>query len=103
VIRTPAPNDVSWDVNVRVAGGPPSAPTGDQGDVLELETPGIDRIVFNPTGPDTGNIVIDENANNVYDAGLVDSIITIGPFTFVCAIPGGPTITFNSSPGGVEQ
>src|SRR5688572_29573241 len=84
VIRTPAPNDSEWDVNVRVAGGPPSAVTGDQGDVVLLETPGFDNIVYTPTGSDTGTLVVDENDNGIYDALLLDSIITIGPFTFIC-------------------
>ena len=57
VIRAPAPNDADWDVNVRVAGGPPSIGEPNEGDRLVLETPGVDSVVFNPTGPDTGSIV----------------------------------------------
>ena len=85
---------------MQVAGGPPSAPTGDQGDVLELETPGFDSIVYTATGPDTGNIVIDEDGNLVYTEASTDSRVAFGPFTFVC--PGPPIFTFISSPGGVE-
>ncbi len=104
VIRAPAPNDADWDVNVRVAGGPPSIGETNDGDRLVLETPGTDSIVFTPTGPDTGNLVLDIDGNLVYDEGGTDSIITFGPFVFVCDDPVGEPIEFTylSSPGGVE-
>jgi hypothetical protein len=105
VVRAPAPNLVDWDVHVRIAGGPPSAVTGDQGDVVEFETPGTNTVIFTPTGSDTGTLLLDENANGLYDVALGDSLITIGPFVFICDDPPGPPIefTYNSSPGGAEE
>jgi Ca2+-binding RTX toxin-like protein len=99
VIRTPAPNDAFWDVDVQVAGGPPSIGEVNDGDRLVLETPGFDSIVYTPTGPDTGNLVIDENGDLVYTEAGPDSRITFGPFTMVCPVYG---FTYVSSPGGVE-
>jgi Ca2+-binding RTX toxin-like protein len=103
VIRTAAPNEASWDVNVRVAGGSPSIGAPLEADRLVLETPnnagGFDDVVFNPTGADTGNLVMDENANGVYDAGGTDSIITFGSFIFDCP---PAAFTYTSTAGGVE-
>jgi len=99
VLRTPAPNDADWDVDVQVAGGPPSIGELNEGDRLVLETPNEDSIVFNPTGPDTGNIVVDEDADLAYTEGSTDSRVAFGPFTFVCP---DVEFTYVSSPGGVE-
>ncbi|MDX1926571.1 MAG: dockerin type I domain-containing protein [Pirellulaceae bacterium] len=103
VIRASAPNEAPWDVNVRVAGGSPSIGAPAEADRLVLETPnnagGFDDVIFNPTGADTGNMVIDENANGVYDAGGTDSIITFGSFIFDCQ---PAAFTYTSTAGGVE-
>lgn len=96
VIRMPAPNLVNWSMDVKVAGGTPAAVTGDQGDVLELETLGTSPVVFTPTGADAGTILVDTNANGSFQAG--DTRITMGQFFNAC-----PPINYNSSPGGVEQ
>ena len=88
VVRTPAPNQAEWDVDVFVAGGPPSA-----SDKLILETPGTDTVIYQPTGSDTGVLTIDEPVN--------DSTINISPFTVF--FPGPPTVFYQSSPGGVEE
>jgi hypothetical protein len=40
VIRGPAPNHAAWDMQFTIIGGPASSITGDQGDVLAIETPG---------------------------------------------------------------
>jgi hypothetical protein len=95
VLRTPAPNGAPWSMNVRVAGGPPASPTGDQGDVLELETPGSDSVFFTPTGPESGVILVDENGNATFEAG--DTQILIGQFFDAC-----PPLNYDSSPGGIE-
>ncbi len=54
VIRTAAPNEAAWDVNVRVAGGSPAIGGSPEADRLVLETPnvanGFDSVV-SPTGP----------------------------------------------------
>jgi len=50
VLREPAPNNAVWNVDLTIAGGPPAAPTGDSGDVFEMETPGTQSVVFIPTG-----------------------------------------------------
>jgi hypothetical protein len=88
VLRTPAPNNAVWDVNVFIAGGPPAAPTGvgQQGNVFELETPGTQTVTYSPTGIDTATI----------DVVTLSSVITIAPFT-------SPVGGLPSSPGGVQQ
>ncbi|MCI0360198.1 MAG: hypothetical protein L0211_17105 [Planctomycetaceae bacterium] len=102
VVRTPAPNDADWDVNVRVAGGPPSIGETNEADRLVLETPGVDLVEFRPTGPDTGRLVINEDGVADYQAGGTDSIITFGPFVFECVVDEEIIFTYLSSPGGVE-
>ncbi|MCU0878232.1 MAG: Ig-like domain-containing protein, partial [Pirellulaceae bacterium] len=99
VIRTPAPNNAEWDVDVYVAGGPPSDGANNEGDRLVVETPGTQTVVYTPTGSDTGTIDIDTN-----NGGVLDSLITIGPFVFICDDPVGDPIefTYTSSDGGVE-
>ncbi len=103
VVRASAPNEAAWDVNVRIAGGPPAIGTTPEADRLVLETPnglgGFDDVVFNPTGADTGNLIIDEDANGVYDAAGTDSIITLASFVFDCP---PANVTYTSTPGGVE-
>src|SRR4029079_7017808 len=89
-------------MDVRVAGGPPSAVTGDQGDVLELETPGHNNVLYTPTGCDSGVVVMYMGVlNDLFDPG--DTRITMG--TFINACPSSPTAQdgYNSSPGGIEQ
>jgi hypothetical protein len=93
VLRTPAPNLAAWNVNVFIAGGLPSAVTGDQGDVFELETPGTNGVRYTPTGSDTGVIALDTNNNATFD-----TTITLGAFGPVCA-----PLNYVSSPGGIEQ
>ena len=101
VLRTPAPQRAQWSMDVHVAGGTPSAVTGDQGDVLELETPGNDHVFYTPTGSDSGTILIDEDGDEMFGVG--DTLITMGTFTNAC--PSSPTAQdgYNSSPGGIEQ
>jgi len=92
VLRTPAPNGAEWDVDVTIVGGAPSAATGSQGDVFELETPGNDDVVFTSTGSDTGTFLIDEATN--------DSLISIvSQFTLTMAVHG---VDYVSEQGGVE-
>ncbi len=109
VVREPAPNNAVWNVQLFIAGGTPAAPTGDQGDVLEVETPGAQTVVFTahpaaipvpllPAGvtitPTTGGIdtaIVNDTTNT--------SAIAAAPFTF--AIAG--FFTYTSSPGGIEQ
>lgn len=90
VVRAPAPNGADWDVQLTIAGGPPSAVTGDQGDVFELETPGTgaDTVTFQPTGSDTGNITLDQGTDSVIQLVNTFSIAALG---------------YISSPGGFED
>jgi len=88
VIRTPAPNGAEWNVDVFVAGGPPSA-----SDRLVLETPGDDDVFYTPTGFDSGVVRIDETTN--------DSTVTMGSFDIFW--PGPEDVFYRSSPGGIEQ
>ncbi len=103
VVRAVAPNEAAWDVNLRVAGGSPSIGAAPEADRLVVETPnlagGFDDVVFNPAGFDTGNLVLDENANGVYDAAGTDSLITFAAFVFDCP---PANFTYTSSAGGVE-
>jgi len=64
VIRGPAPNQAAWDMQFTIIGGPASSITGDQGDVLAIETPGLVDVVYTPTGSDTGLLAI-TNTNGV--------------------------------------
>jgi Dockerin type I domain len=88
VLRTPAPNNAVWDVDVLIAGGQAAAPTGvgQQGDVFELETPGTQTVSYSPTGIGTATI----------DIVTLSSVITIASFT-------SPVSGLPSSSGGVEQ
>ncbi len=103
VVRAVAPNEAAWDVNLRIAGGSPSIGAPAEADRLVVETPnllgGFDDVVFNPTGFDTGNLILDENANGVYDAGGTDSLITFAAFVFNCP---PANFVYTSSDGGVE-
>jgi len=105
VIRTRAPNGANWGVHIRVVGGAPSAVTGDQGDVLQIETPfgSNDNAIYTPTGSDTGTVLIDENGNQTHDAGI-DTLIEILAFIpdLVCPPEEGPVLHVFSR-GGVEQ
>jgi hypothetical protein len=67
VIRGPAPNQAAWDMTFTIIGGPPSGITGDQGDVLMVETPGLVDVVYTPTGSDTGTMVITNTLGLVAD------------------------------------
>lgn len=87
VIRTLDPaTGQDWDVDVHVAGGPPSA-----SDTLVLETPGSNRTHYTPTGNDTGNFRLEGSIlgldTNIY---LVDRLV----------IPG---LGYEFSPGGIER
>jgi len=88
VLRVPAPNGAVWDVDVFIAGGPPAAPTGDQGDVFEYETPGTQEIIYTPTGIDSA--IIEDVTNS--------TVITLGSFVDAC-----PPLNYDSSPGGIEE
>lgn len=58
VVRGPAPNQAAWGMELTLIGGPASGITGDQGDVLMIETPGLVDAVYTPTGADTGSLQI---------------------------------------------
>ena len=91
VVRAPAPNQAEWDVDITVAGGPPASATTDQGDTLEFETPGVNNVIFTPTGPETATFVLDQATND-------STISMVATFTFD---PAG--INYISSPGGIEN
>ncbi len=87
VVRAPAPNGAVWNVQLTVAGGTPAAATGDQGDVLEYETPGQQTITYTP-GAIPGTGVINDTT--------LSSSITIAQF--VCPVDG-----LLSSTGSIEK
>ncbi|MFV2069643.1 MAG: beta strand repeat-containing protein, partial [Pirellulales bacterium] len=104
VLRTRAPSEADWDVNVRITGGPPSAETGDQGDVVEVETPGAaaDRVFYTPTSSETGTVLLDEDGDGIYTDASTDSLIQIVS-EFVIDCDGDDVNEYRSSTGGVEQ
>jgi len=69
VLRTPAPNNAVWDVDVTVDGGPPSAGDPAGSDRLVVETPGgaAETAVYTPTASDAGTL----------DLTSLSSLITI--------------------------
>ena len=98
VVRAPAPNRAVWDVDVFVAGGPPSAGDGNggEGDTLVVETPyGDDTATYTPTSPDSGFL------NLATTGGVSYANIIIGQFVADCDGNGVPD--YVSSPGGVEN
>ena len=58
VVRTPAPNNAVWDVDVAVDGGTPSAGDPAGSDRLVVETPGAgaETVVYTPTASDAGTL-----------------------------------------------
>lgn len=102
VLRTRAPNAADWDVDVRVVGGPPSAATGAQGDVVEVETPyAIDSVFWRASGSETGELLLDEDGDGVYSQLSSDSRIQILS-EFLVDCDGDLVNEYRSSPGGVE-
>jgi hypothetical protein len=110
VVREPAPNNAVWNVQLFIACGPPAAVTGDQGDVVELETPGSQTVSYTPS-PTTFTIpplpigvtitVPTPGASDtaVFNDTTNTSVISITPFTLsVLAL-----FNYTSSPGGAEQ
>ncbi|NLF09693.1 MAG: hypothetical protein GX594_17185, partial [Pirellulaceae bacterium] len=102
VVRTEAPNGADWDVHVRIVGGPPSAVTGDQGDVVEVETPGLDSAFYTPTGSETGELLLDTDGDGVYTSASTDTLIEIVS-QFLIDCDGDEIVEYRSSEGGVEQ
>jgi len=108
VVREPAPNSALWDVQVFIAGGTPAAATGDQGDVLAVETPGTQTVIFTPNpaaiAAFVSGIVTVTPTPGINTAILNDTTNTsrIVTATFQVTVTGLGTF-FTSSPGGVEQ
>lgn len=88
VLRAPAPNQAAWNVEVNLVGGSPSAISGDQGDVFVFETPGDSTVVYTPSGPDTGSVLLDQTKSS--------TINLLSSFTI-------PELAYTSSTGGFEQ
>ncbi len=98
--ETGVPVVADWDVDVRVVGGPPSAPTN--GDRLVLQTPGQDTLVYTPNSSETGTLVIDANGDGVYTAASNDSQIQlVSSFQLDCDQNG--VVDYSSSVGGMES
>ncbi len=102
-VQEPAPNSAAWNTQVFVAGGTPSAGTGNVGDQIVLETPGAQNVIYAP----------DENASAipavpgvtfgtpspVDSAQFNDTTNTSKITATTFAIAG----FYQSSPGGVEN
>lgn len=96
VVRGPAPNQAAWGMELTLIGGPASGITGDQGDVLMVETPGLVDAVYTPTGSDTGSLQI-TNVN-----GLVANL-TIQSQAYVPGIDCPPLpLPLIGGNGGIE-
>ncbi|HPM84167.1 MAG TPA: hypothetical protein PLF81_25865, partial [Candidatus Anammoximicrobium sp.] len=94
-LRTPAPNNADWDVDVFVAGGLPSTP--EVGDRLRVETPyRSDTVTYQPTAPDAGVMKLANAAG-----AATDVTIYIGQWAI--DHDGDGVDDYVSSPGGVEQ
>jgi hypothetical protein len=113
VVRQPAPNGAVWNVQIYVAAGTPAAPTGDQGDVLELETPGTQTVVYSPN-PATiavpalpAGVSLAPTTGGIDTATLSDttntSSIHVAPFRLTVDVAGVTIFDYVSSPGGVEE
>ena len=110
VVREPAPNNAVWNVQLFIAGGTPASPTGDQGDVVELETPGTQTVVFTPNPAAITipvlppGVTLTVPAPSGIDTAILNdttnaSIIAITPFNLsVLGIP-----LYNSSPAALSR
>ena len=106
VLRTPAPNDAEWDVDVTIYGGPPSA-----SDRLVIETPGQDNALYTPGSlPDSGSVLIDEAGNDslfmfegieelVYDGEGGDDLLVVQAIGRVVHEPGAQIDSGIVAPG----
>ena len=104
VFRTPAidpvsGNPIAWNVHAWVVGGTPSAVTGDQGDVFELETPGPTSVVYQPLTSETGTLSVNTTSNA---GGPYDTMIHLVQ-SFVVACTTGQVNEYASSEGGFEE
>ena len=112
VVREPAPNGAVWNVQLFIAGGTPSSATGDQGDVVEVESPGVQTAVFTPNPASIPvpalppGVTLTPTVGGLDTAMLNDttnaSVIAVAPFTLTFGLP-LPVFTYVSSPGGAEQ
>ena len=99
IMRAPAPNNAAWNVASFISGGPPAAGPYSDGDRFELETPQNtpDTILYTPSSPDAGLLIINESGSGVFTPA-VDSPIQIGgPFS-TPPLQGLPPL----DPGGFE-
>ncbi len=107
-VQEPAPNNAVWNTQIFVAGGTPSAGTGNVGDTIVLETPGTQNVTYAPDPAAAAIPVVAgvtfSTPSPVDTAQFVDT--TSGnPLTYstITAIPFLIPGFYLSSPGGVEQ
>ncbi len=100
-VHEPAPNNAAWNVQIWVAGGTPSAGTGNVGDLIELETPGMQNVTYAPdvTAPALAGVTF--GANSPTDTAQFNDTTNTSKITAVSSfqIAG----FYQSSPGGIEQ
>ncbi len=94
VLRTPAPNNADWNVDVTITGGPGK-------DDFTLETPGVgqETVVFTPTSDDTATIDI---TNTVGGGDIADITLSDDILPAVAALMGPPPAVVGGN-GGFEQ
>lgn len=103
-VQEPAPNSAVWNTQIFVAGGTPSANTGNVGDQIVLETPGTQNVTYNPFPtaaaiPAVAGVTF--GAPSATDTAQFNDTTNTSKITAVSSfiIPG----FYQSSPGGVEQ
>ncbi|QEG38732.1 dockerin type I domain-containing protein [Roseimaritima ulvae] len=110
VVREAAPNAAAWNVQLFVAQGTPGLPTGDQGDVFSLETPGTQTVAFTPnpaafTIPTLpAGVTLSIPSPSDVDTAIVNDVtntsaISLTPFNL--SVPAA-NFAFTSSPGGAD-
>lgn len=97
IVRTPAPNQAAWNVNMTFVGGSPAS-SATRGDRFVLETPGLSTVSYTPTGADTGDFLIDQGGTPALDSQLH----LVNTYTIAAPVPSDPPV-YVSSAGGFEK
>jgi hypothetical protein len=100
-LRTPAPNNAVWDVDVTIIGGPPSAANERMGDSLVVETPygGAETVEYTPTSSETGTM----NLVNLSSLVTIANTAFCAPPTPAICPPVLPPALVVGGNGGIER
>jgi hypothetical protein len=105
-LRTPAPNNAEWDVNVTIDGGPPSAGEPSGADRVVVETPGAaaETALYAPTASDGGTLDI-TNLSSLVTLIRIEELLYDGEAdndSLTTTALGGPD-TIIHTPGANDQ